>query len=428
MRLSYEPFFAILFSLVLCCSSASAQTYTVLHDFTGGADGGSPSPASLTLGGTGTLYGTTVAGGVGDPGNGVVFQITRETGGWVLASLLSFPGPTTGFDSQAPVVFGPGGVLYGSTIFGGLGRESCFNGCGVVFTLQPPPTACHAVLCEWIGNPIYQFPSLTDGWGPIGNLAFDQAGNVYGTTVYGGTGSCSGSGCGTVFQLTRSGNTWTKTTLYNFQSGSYVGPVSGVIIDRSGVLYGTTIGGGLFNKGTVFQLTPSGSGWTFSGIYNFHNGINGINDGASPVGGLVMDAAGNLYGTTSIGGANGGGTVFELSPTGGGWTLTVIANLSGYTGSEGTLAFDAAGNLYGTTLTDGAFHYGNVFKLTPSGGGQWTYTDLYDFTGGNDGGEPEAGVTLDSSGNIFGTALYGPPLVCSFQGQPGCGVVWEITP
>jgi len=423
MRVFYRPVLSILFSLIICCWSASAQTYTVLHDFTGGADGGSPSAASLTLGGSGTLYGTTVGGGVGDPGQGVVFQITHETGGWVLASLYSFGG-FNGAEPQAPVVFGPGGLFYGSTTNGGnLRDESCFyRGCGVVFMLQPPPTACHAVLCHWIETPIYTFATLTDGFEPTGPLAFDRAGNLYGTTAIGGTGQCI-NGCGTVFQLARSGLSWTKTTLYNFPGGANPYPTSGVIVGRSGVLYGTAEGGGLFDQGTVFQLTPSGSGWTFSLIYNFHNG----SDGGDPEGGLVMDAAGNLYGTTGTGGSGGGGTVFELSPSGGGWTFSVIASFSGYHGSTGSLAFDSAGNLYGTTRDDGAYHYGNVFKLTPSGG-QWTYSDLYDFTGGNDGGEPYAGVTLDSSGNIYGTALYGPCQGCRIQGNPGCGVVWEITP
>lgn len=140
-----------------------------------------------------------------------------------------------------------------------------------------------------------------------------------------------------------------------------------------------------------------------------------------------MDATGNLYGTTGIGGTGGGGTVFELSPSGGGWTFSLLVSFPGFHGSAGNLAFDSAGNLYGTTLNDGAFQFGNVFELRPSGA-QWIYTDLHDFTGGNSGGEPYAGVTLDSSGNIFGTALYGPRDGCRIQGNPGCGVVWEITP
>jgi uncharacterized repeat protein (TIGR03803 family) len=133
-----------------------------------------------------------------------------------------------------------------------------------------------------------------------------------------------------------------------------------------------------------------------------------------------MDAEGNLYGTTAGGGAGGGGAVFELSPSGGGWTFSLLASLSGvgFGGSRGSLVFDSAGNLYGTTWSDGTFSQGNVFKLTHSGG-QWTYTDLYDFTGGNDGGAPRAGVTLDSSGNIYGTAG---------GGSTNYGLVWQITP
>jgi uncharacterized repeat protein (TIGR03803 family) len=144
------------------------------------------------------------------------------------------------------------------------------------------------------------------------------------------------------------------------------------------------------------------------------------------VGGLVMDAEGNLYGNTSGGGTGGGGTVFELSPSGGGWTFSVLASFSGLNdeGPAGSLAFDSAGNLYGTTSGEGAYGQGSVFKLTRSGG-QWTYTDLHDFTDGDDGAAPPVGVTIDSSGNIYGVAEFGPP--CSLSEQ-GCGVVWEITP
>jgi uncharacterized repeat protein (TIGR03803 family) len=140
----------------------------------------------------------------------------------------------------------------------------------------------------------------------------------------------------------------------------------------------------------------------------------------------------NLYGTTTSGGAGGGGTVFELSPSDGGWTFSVISNLAGTRaggGPQGTLAFDSAGNLYGTTYLDGTQQCGNVFKLTHSSG-QWIYSDLYDFTCGNDGGFPEAGVALDASGNIYGTATpFGPNDTCAYGGPTrGCGVVWEITP
>jgi uncharacterized repeat protein (TIGR03803 family) len=416
---------------MLAASPAHAQTYSVIHSFSGGGDGATPA-AGLTLNG-GILYGTAAGGGgvIGrrcDPRNagcGVVYQMKQHGTAWVLSPLYAFTGFNDGLQPEAPVVFGPGGLLYGSTRFGGnIGVQQCdFGGCGVVFTLHPPPTSCHAALCEWIENPIYQFPAIADGSDPFGPLTFDSAGNMYGTTAYGGT--CNNNdGCGTVFQLTRSGSGWTKTILHNFGQGTDgVWPFSGVIIDSLGNLYGTTINGGVNSRGTVFELTPSGSGWNYSVIYNFQDGAGGF----QPYGGLIMDAAGNLYGATSDGGTGGGGTVYELSPSGGGWTFSVIASLSGQgaSGPYGSLTFDSAGNLYGTTQNDGAFRFGNVFKLTPSGG-QWTYTDLYDFTGGSDGASPFAGVTLDSNGNIYGTAQYAG-LSCS-QSNRGCGVVWEITP
>lgn len=419
---------------MLAVRPAQAQNFSVIHAFTRGADGAFPY-ASLTLGGGETLYGTTLGGGGVNgrgcepqtAGCGVVFKMTLHNGEWVLAPLYAF-NDFDGAGPMAPVVFGPGNLLYGSTINGG-NNLNCFEddyGCGVIFTLQPPPTACHSALCYWIETPIYVFGSPTVGFEPMGNLAFDQAGNVYGTTFYGGNPACRSqqTGCGNVFQLTQSGPTWTETTVYDFAGGSDgVNPSSGLVVDSMGNLYGTVEGGGAHGYGAVFELTLSVSGWTKSLIYSFQEG----NDGGDPVGGLVMDAAGNLYGTTIGGGASHGGAAFELSHSGGGWTFSVIASLSGVAGSgpRGSLAFDSMGNLYGTTWGEGMYGYGNVFKLTQSGG-QWTYRDLYDFTGGNDGGLPEAGPTVDASGNIYGTTPVGG-LVETCEGR-GCGVVWEITP
>jgi uncharacterized repeat protein (TIGR03803 family) len=215
---------------------------------------------------------------------------------------------------------------------------------------------------------------------------------------------------------------------YQFASSPLVQESPGTpVIDRFGILYGTTVSS-TSGFGTVYELTPSGSGWIETVIHSFQNG----SDGASPYGGLVMDAEGNLYGTTASGGAGGGGTVFELSPSGGGWTFSVISSLAGTRaggGPQGTLAFDSAGNLYGTTYLEGTHQCGNVFKLTHSSG-QWTYSDLYDFNCGNDGGLPGGGVAVDARGNIYGTAsAYGPNDTCGYGGPTGgCGVVWELTP
>ena len=174
-------------------------------------------------------------------------------------------------------------------------------------------------------------------------------------------------------------------------------------LDAQGNLYGTTwLGGGPKSAGTVYRLTPSGSGWTFETLYVFQDS----SDGALPVGGLVLDRAGNLYGTTEQGGSGGGGTVFELSPSGGGWNFTVLHSFTGTYGPLATLAMDAAGNLYGTTFSWSLLREGSVFKLTRNNG-SWSFTDLYDFTGGGDGANPVGGVALDQSGNLYGTASAG---------------------
>ncbi|MFZ0794834.1 MAG: choice-of-anchor tandem repeat GloVer-containing protein, partial [Candidatus Korobacteraceae bacterium] len=192
--------------------------------------------------------------------------------------------------------------------------------------------------------------------------------------------------------------------------------------DSAGNLYGTTSAWGYGDTGccgTVFQLVNSGSGWTENTLYQFTDG----NDGRIPYGGVIADAAGNLYGTTTTDGANGGGTVFELSPSGGGYTYQTLYSFSGEAGLEvgpyDDLAMDSAGNLYGTTYLDGRYGWGNVFKLAPSGSG-WTYTSLHDFTGGSDGASPRCRLVFDSSGNLYGTTSIG--------GTNGYGVVFKIAP
>jgi uncharacterized repeat protein (TIGR03803 family) len=162
-------------------------------------------------------------------------------------------------------------------------------------------------------------------------------------------------------------------------------------------------------------LSPSAFGWNETVLYSFQ----GLNDGQNPLGGLVLDKAGNLYGGTFDGGANGGGTVYELSPSGEGWTLTVLYSFTGgYGGPYNKLTFDAAGNLYGTTNGEGGNGFGMVFKLTPKNG-QWEFADLYDFQDGSDGGDPYGSLAIDDHGNIFGTTNIG--------GSTNQGVVFEIT-
>lgn len=399
--------------------SAEAQTYTVLHNFTGGRDGAFPF-AGMTIGGAGNLYGTASEGG--EYGYGSVFQLRRSGPDWVFSPIYAFQGGNDGYWPSARVIIGPNGSLYGTTLEGGGG--GCFlYGCGTVFNLQPPlATVCRSVLCAWTKTVLYRFTGFQDGSTPLGDIIFDRTGNLYGTTSNG-----TFSSSGTVYELTPSFGYWTEDTLHTFTNGSDgAKPNSGVILDNAGNLYGTAAigGGGCFGNvcGMIFKLSPSGSGWTETILYAFQGG----SDGQSPLGGVIFDQAGNLYGTASTGGAGGGGTVFELTPSGSGWTFNLLYSFSG--GYEGgpnaSLSWDTAGNLYGTTTGDGTYQHGSVFRLAPSDGG-WTETDLYDFTGGTDGGSPRSIVTLDVNGNLYGTASTGGAYDC---GEEGCGVVWEITP
>jgi len=422
---------ATVFALtVVLTQSAQAQTLKVLHNFTGGGDGFYPW-AGLTMDQAGNFYGTTSAGGRGD---GVVFRLSQRGSGWVFNPLYTFAGGNDGANPFARVVFGPDGSLYGTTSYGG-GDGCGGSGCGTVFQLKPYPTACKTALYGWQETVLYRFTGGSDGSTPeLGDLIFDQAGNIYGTTALGGYqgGSCSNyGGCGVVFELTPSNGGWTEKVLYSFTGGSDGAiPLAGLIFDNVGNLYGTTIYGGNldcfapYGCGTVFQLTPSGSGWTANVLYTFQGG----NDGQSPYAGLVFNQAGDLYGTTVTGGQGGGGTAFELTSSKGMglWTFTLIYGLSAGDGDGpvGTLVVDAPGNLYGTTAADGLFQWGSVFKLAPSNGG-WTYTSLHDFTGGSDGGGPFGNVTFDANGNLYGTAENGGS---SQNCSGGCGVVWEITP
>jgi uncharacterized repeat protein (TIGR03803 family) len=384
--------------ILVATQSTQAQTFNVLHTFTGGGDGADP-VSSLTLDGGGHLYGTAYAGGINSP-DGTVFRVTHTTSGWVLSPIFEFA-DNVGAQPAGPVIFGADGTLYGTTIRGGA------VGNGTVFRLQPPASACQAALCYWSETLLYSFASGPDGHRPTGNIIFDRAGNLYGTTESGGT-----HGDGTVYKLSQSGGQWTEQVLYSFTGGDDgLQPYSGVIMDNLGNLYGTALYGGGGNCpsgcGTVFELSPSGSGWVESTLYQLRNSPNNY----KPIGGLIFDPSGNFDGTTYYGGA-GGGTVFELSRTGGSWSFTVLYNLSGNGyGPTASLTRDSAGNLYGTTIN-------LLFKLMSSGG-RWTLTDLHDFST-NDGYYSWGSVIFDSQGNIYGTASAG--------GTDEQGTVWEFAP
>jgi uncharacterized repeat protein (TIGR03803 family) len=386
--------------LLVTAITAQAQTFQVLHNFAG-PEGAYPY-AGVTMDQAGNLYGTAAHGGhtggaCGSGGCGTVFKLKHEASGWILNPLYTFTGPD-GNSPQARVIFGPDGNLYGTTTYGGTANQ------GTVFKLSPPPSACKAFLCPWRETVLYSFQGGSDGEQPqYGDLVFDQQGNIYGTTPYGGAGSGCDASCGVVYKLSVSTG-WTESILYRFTGGDDGGyPYAGVIFDATGNLYGTTEYGGTETEGVVYKLSPSGSGWTESVVYNFTFPFG------EPYSGLIFDQAGNLYGATSEGTAP---FVYELTPAGDAWTFNQLYQFENtYVGPLAKLTMDPAGNLYGT-VADGNVE---VFRLTLSDG-QWTQTG---FNGGAGDG-PTGSVILDASGNVYTTAPAG--------GTYGDGVVFEITP
>ena len=381
----------------------------------------------------GNLYGTTLGGG--PHSDGAVFELTPgANGAWTGKTIHNFNG-SNGDEPEARLTFDSAGNLYGTTLGGGLHSQ------GVVFQLSRSANGV------WTEKVLHSFTGTTDGNYPQGPLTVDTAGNVYGTTAFGGTGkNCNNHGCGIVFQLTPNANgTWTETVLHNFQYGRVDGgyPVGGVTLDSAGNLYGTTQLGGSHLDGIVFELSLVNGAWTENILHNFCSQPNCV-DGEIPSAPLIFDASGNLYGTTQTGGVLVGtgcgglpcGTVFELSPAAGGaWTETVLysfcssANCAdGALPSPSALVFDTLGNLYGTTNAGGipgtnciSYGCGTVFELTPGSGGVWSETVLFAFPpNGFQGMGQLGGVVLDSAGNLYGTSEVG--------GRFAAGTVFKVAP
>ena len=322
--------------------SAFGKNYTIIHSFTGGADGGTPG-AGFVADKSGNLYSTSVSGGSFN--EGTVFEIAPDGTETVL---YSFTGGSDGAQPQSTPVFDKHANLYGTTTAGGA------NDLGTVFKLAPDGT--ETVLHAFAGG-------TYDGSSPEAGLIIDAKGNLYGTTEENGSGAC---GCGTVFEITSNG---VEKLLYSFRGspdGSY--PVASLVADGAGNLYGTTALGGTNGDGSVFELSPPTGGkttWTQTVLYSFDGA-----DGNAPFGGLIKDTAGNFYGTTVGGGANSWGVAFELSPPKQGkkaWTEKVLQSFDGTNGKypEAGLIVDSEGNLYGTTYEGGANDDGVVFKVTP---------------------------------------------------------------
>jgi uncharacterized repeat protein (TIGR03803 family) len=268
----------------------------------------------------------------------------------------------------------------------------------------------------WQEKILYSFKSNgNDGNNPYAGLLVDASGNLYGTTQLGGAYDS-----GTVFELTPNSGGWSEKILHTFGNGiDGQNPYDALIFDGAGNLYGTTLAGGRYNWGTVFELEPKPDGWAEKILYYF----TGTNGGYSYAG-LVFDTAGNLYGTTGVGGSFGGGTAFELTHESTGWIEKTLHNFNSDGQPLDGLILDAAGNIYGTTVNGGPFQGGSVFELAPTERGTWTETILYNFNG-TDGGAPSAPLISDTSGNLYGTTIYGGAYANCGDGFCG-GTVFEI--
>jgi uncharacterized repeat protein (TIGR03803 family) len=380
----------VLVPALVAPGSVRAQTFTVLYTFTSTADGQQPD-ASLIRDGAGNLYGTTQYGGT-KGGFGTVFKLDTTGKETVLLSLAGTPDAE---DPYSGLTRDKAGNFYGTTLYGGTQ-----GGFGTVFKVRP--NGKKILLHSFAGTP--------DGEDPRSVLVRDSAGNLYGTTQYGGTQG----GFGTVFKLDTKG----KLTLLHSFAGTPDGedPYAGLLRDKAGNLYGTTLYGGSGGGfGTVFKLDAKGK---LTLLHSF----TGTPDGEDPQSGLLRDAAGNLYGTTHYGGTNGGyGTVFKLNAKGKLILLHSFAGMPDGVNPYSRLIRDPAGNFYGTTFYGGTLGYGTVFKVNAAG----KLTILHSFNYSPDGGNPIAGLILDKAGNLYGTTSAGGDLSCGFS---GCGTVFEVTP
>ncbi len=417
------------FLTVIATASLQGQTYNILFNFSQGQTGLTPM-AGVTLDAGGSLYGTTTFGGrttgpcLNRGGCGAVYKLIRRGSGWIMTSLYTFQDGQDGSDPWARVVFGPDGSLYGTTYSGGgSGCNQGYDiGCGTVFKLRPPAHSCAATSCPWNETVLYRFTGGDDGANPgAGDLIFDSAGNIYGTTMAGGS-----NGDGTVYKLTRSGNTWTESVLHSFSALQDNGrlPFGGVIL-VNGNLYGTTMCSGyeaFCIGGMIYELSPSGS--NFQTVSVFNNGWSFSQASLTP------DGQGSFYGTTMSGGNGncqdqfennfGCGVVFHGAADPVFENFPNTANFPGLSGPMAPVSVDAQGHIYGTTTADGAYSAGNVFELTFDGV-NWNYATMHDFGQVNDDGTlPMGNVAVGSDGTLYGTTNRG--------GTASGGVIWELSP
>lgn len=377
------------------------------------ADGAEPS-TSLLLDAKGDLFGTAKTGG--PHGQGDVFELEREpNGGWTFKILHAFGSPmqgaVDGVEPESGLIADAKGNLYGTTYSGGK------HAGGTVFELSEKDGA-------WSEKILYSFGAFAeDGIEPKGRLLRDSAGNLYGTAFFGGKYIVGGA----VFELIPKAGEWTEKILHNFGLGADgIDPIGNLARDARGNLYGTTIGSGDNGAGSVFELSPEGGGWKETILYPFGILPTGPRN---PMGGVALDSKGNLYGTSYYGSASpaypGRGTVFELMPTAlAPWNEKILHSFTPAAtdgaNPESNLIFDNKGNLYGTTTTGGTNRGdGTVFEFSPAAGGKWTFKQLCSFGhSATNGRAPYGGVVRDAAGNLYGATFVG--------GKDNYGSIFEV--
>lgn len=404
------------------------------YHFRGTPDGSQPDGALLSDG-AGNFYGTTSSGGLkscglSTPFCGTVFKVSVGSNGTLTETVLyKFQGGTDAAAPAGSLIFDSAGNLYGTSTSGGDPRVCNGQGCGTVFKLSPNSDG------TWSETVLYRFLGSTDAAQPALGVVMDSAGNLYGASDGGG---CIVGCNGTIFKLAPGSNGfWTESILYTFQGGTDGGFPTALILDSAGNFFGTTFSGGTGRNscscGTVFEFSPTSSGgWQKTVLYSFNDGL----DGGFPSSGVTLDSAGNLYGETFDGGSfacpqSGCGIVYRLTPDSSGWKFGVVYTFNGVDGSRGSqpsggLTVDSAGNLYGTTGGGGNLTCNNgngcgtVFKLSRQTGNTFTFSKILQFNG-TSGSFPNSGVIVDPSGNLYGTTFTGGN-TCN------CGVVFALTP
>lgn len=454
----------MVFVLAFASVASAEWNEKVLYSFQGGTDGAVP-VGVVVIDKQGNFYGATQQGGGTDcspmAACGTVYQLAppaKAGDPWTETVLHVFRGKQNN-DGEFPsggVIADALGNIYGTASYGGSGDcvlLGITGGCGTVFELSPPQTNGG----KWTYTTLYSFKGGKDGYLPFGDLMFDGAGNLYGTTYFGG-----GKGktcdpyyqyCGTVFELSApkaKGGHWKEKVLYSFKGvaadaafGDGANPNGGLVLDKTGAIYGTTYFGGNNQKGrceggvggtgcgVVFKLIPpdqAGGKWTEVLLHRF-NGQDGSNSDA----GVIFDRNGNLYGTTFFGPPNGSGLIFELKRPSGkvhSWTETVLClfnNESNGGSPVSGVTFSADGDLYGAASAGDEFRGGNVFRLKPPvpKGGRWPIQILHGFTGSPDGAHPTANLVFSMAGSLNGTTQWGGT---GESCQGGCGTVFEVSP